>query len=118
MELVGAFSKLHKEMQITVCMPVVTIDEFNEKFDKSEIDKSIKEFFNKHDKLEIRNFEYDKYSFEHLENFDIPFLLEYSSAEINEVRYRDEYRQDRADNQPDRIRFRRIYGAGHFRFHT
>ena len=90
-ELVNAFSKLHKEMQITICMPVVSIDDFNEKFDKKEVDKSIKEFFKENKELESREFIYDETSFEHLEYFEVPDLLAYSSQEIKEVRYRDEY---------------------------
>ena len=90
MGLVKAFSSLHKEMHITICMPVVSADDFNEKFDKKAVDKAIKDFFKENDKLQIREFDYDKHSFEHLEGFDMPFLEEYSSAEINEVRYRDE----------------------------
>ena len=68
------------------------VDDFNDKYDKKAVDKEIEKFFKENDKLEIREFEYDKYSFEHLESFDMPFLEEYSSAEIQEIQYRDEYR--------------------------
>lgn len=91
-KLMNTFSKLHKEMQITLCMPVVSVDDFNNKYDKKSVDKEIEKFFKENDKLKIREFEYDNYSFERLESFDMPFFEEYSSGEIQEIQYREEYR--------------------------
>lgn len=90
-ELASAFSKLHKEMEITICMPVVSIDDFKHKFDKKETDKSIEKFFEENKDLEARDFCYGPYSFNHLESFQIPELLAYTSQEIEEIHHRDEY---------------------------
>ena len=87
--LVDAFSKLHKQMRITICMPVVSADDFDAKFDQKEIDASIARFFEENKGLEMRDFYYGEFSFDRFEDFEIPDLLKYSEREIKEVGYRD-----------------------------
>lgn len=91
--LVEAFSDTYPSMKVTVCMPVISPEDYEQKFDEKELDKSIKEYFKNNSKLHIRDFEYDEYSFERLDYQDIDFLLDYSDKEIKEVQYLDENRR-------------------------
>ena len=85
-KLVSAFVKYHKDMNVTICMPVVSISEYNEKFDTNEIDKSINEFFEENNKLQIRkDFEYDEDSFANLDRKSIEQLLDYSDTVLTEA---------------------------------
>ena len=79
-KLVNAFFKYHKEMDITICMPVVSLEEYNEKFDTKQIDKAIKEFFDKNSESMIRDFEYDESSFTNLDKKDVAELLNYHTV--------------------------------------
>ena len=91
--LVEAFSDAYPSMKVTVCIPVISAEEYEQKFDEKELDKSIREYFKNNSKLHIRDFEYDEYSFERLDYQDIDFLLDYSDSEIKEVQYLDENRR-------------------------
>lgn len=91
--LVQAFSEAYPSMKITICMPVISPEDYEQKFDEKELDKSIKEYFKKNSKLHIRDFKYDKYSFERLDYQDIDYLLDYSDKEIEEVQYLDKNRR-------------------------
>jgi O-acetyl-ADP-ribose deacetylase (regulator of RNase III) len=91
--LVEAFSDTYPSMKVTVCMPVISPEDYEQKFDEKELDKSIKEYFKNNSKLHIRDFEYDEYSFERLDYQDIDFLLDYSDKEIKEIQYLDENRR-------------------------
>ncbi len=100
-ELSKAFSSLHKEMQITLCMPVVSAKEFNEKFDENKINQSIEDFFKEDKDLESREFIYDKASFKHLDDFRVPGLLEYSIYEIKEACFKGEQELDFQRRNPN-----------------
>lgn len=91
--LVEAFSNTYPAMKVTVCMPVISPEDYEQKFDAKELDKSIKEYFKNNSELHIRDFEYDEYSFERLDYRDIDSLLDYSDKEIIEVQYLDENRR-------------------------
>lgn len=91
--LVEAFSNTYPTMKVTVCMPVISSEDYEEKFDAKELDKSIKEYFKNNSELHIRDFEYDEHSFARLDYQDIDFLLDYSDKEIIEVQYLDENRR-------------------------
>ena len=91
--LVEAFSNAYPSMKVTVCIPVISAEEYEQKFDEKELDKSIREYFKNNSKLHIRDFDYDKHSFERLDYQDIDFLLDYSDCEIKEVQYLDENRR-------------------------
>ena len=76
--MVDAFSKFNPNLKVTVCMPVVSEDDYEKKFDEKEIDKSIKEYFKKNTNLNIRDFHYDEYTFEEINYKDVEYLLNYS----------------------------------------
>lgn len=91
--LVEAFSNTYPTMKVTVCMPVISPEDYEQKFDAKELDKSIKEYFKNNSKLHIRDFEYDEHSFARLDYQDIDSLLDYSDTEIIEIQYLDENRR-------------------------
>lgn len=91
--LVEAFSNAYPAMKVTVCMPVISPEDYEQKFDVKELDKSIKEYFKNNSELHIRDFEYDEHSFARLDYQDIDSLLDYSDKEIIEVQYLDENRR-------------------------
>ena len=91
--LVKAFSEAYPSMKVTVCVPVVSPEEFEQEFDEKALDKSIREYFKKNSKLNIRDFAYDKWSFERLDYQDINYLLDYSDQEILEIEHLDENRR-------------------------
>lgn len=84
-KLVGSFSQIHPEMKITICVPIVTLDDYKQKFDQQKIEDSINKFFKNNEGLEHREFNYDKSSFEKLEYFDALMLEKYSVREIMEA---------------------------------
>ena len=79
-KLVNAFVKYHKKMEVTICMPVVSMEDYNEKFDTKAIDKAIKEFFEENSESKIREFEYDENSFTNLDRKDVNELLDYDTV--------------------------------------
>ena len=91
--LVQAFSETYPTMKITVCMPVISPEDYEKKFDEKKLDKSIKDYFKENSKLHIRDFEYDEHSFRRLDYRDIDSLLDYSDREIKELKYLDENRR-------------------------
>lgn len=91
--LVRAFTEKYPFVKVTVCMPVISAEDYERKFDEKELDKSIKDYFKNNSKLHIRDFEYDEYSFRRLDHQDIDSLLNYSDDEIKRVQYLDENRR-------------------------
>lgn len=98
--LVSAFVEIYKDIKVTVCVPVITPEDYEESFDPKELEKSIKEYFKKNSKLDIRDFEYDSYSFEHLNYSDVEDLLKYSATEVKEIGFRDVCRLNCISNGP------------------
>ena len=90
-KLVSAFVSLHKDAKVTICIPVVSLVDYEESFDTKELEKSIKEYFEKNSKLQIRDFEYGKESFFRIDYMDVESVLEFSIYEIKETIVREEY---------------------------
>ena len=84
--LLEAFKEYNSNLKITVCMPVISPNDYEEKYDEKELEKSIKEYFKKNTNLNIRNFDYDKWTFEDIDYQDVDHLLHYS----DQILIRDE----------------------------
>lgn len=94
--LVEAFVKNYKNMHVTICMPVISYADYEKKFDKNGLEKSITEFFIKHEKTAMRDFIYNKNDFDRTEYGDIEHHLKYSDREILEIEHLDIYQIKRA----------------------
>lgn len=86
-KLVKAFVELYPTMNVTICMPLTNVKEYEEKFDENELRASIEKYFKKNESLNIREFEYDETSFKKMDSHPIDFLLDYSDSELLEVEY-------------------------------
>ena len=94
--LLDAFSNYNSLLKITVCMPVISPEDYEKKFDEKEVDKSIKDYFKENKNLGIRVFKYDEYTFEDVDYQDVDDLLHYSDKIlIRDERYMISTRQRR-----------------------
>lgn len=91
-KLVEAFVKKFRSMKITICVPVITAEEYEESFDAKELEKSIEDYFKKNSNLNIRDFHYDKFSFEDIDSSDAKHLRKYSNFETNFIQYKNEFK--------------------------
>lgn len=106
-KMMNAFSKLHKQMEITLCVPVVNEEDYNHKFDEKAIDKEIEKFFSENNDLSSRDFEYGKDSFKNLENYFDPSASEYTDMELvegSERNYQSEWRYKEEKRERNRKR--------------
>ena len=85
--LLEAFDEYNSTLKVTVCMPVISPEDYEKKFDEKELEKSIKEYFKKNTNLNIRDFKYDKWTFEDIDYQEVDNLLHYS----DQILIRDEH---------------------------